>query len=1386
MKYPSEFKTLVRNPNTRWWVTEDKVQYETLILEEDTAVDLDDKHSYLVGVKTNENTYEYLEIEKMDYSFSSSANSFFFSIYVTINKKRKLLALWNDIGIEHMLSQEVVITKFEKYGKIYRGGSIDSTVGDSGLGGDLNDALQFELNKKLNTTIFNATKSDIYKQLDYKATKLEVEEVKNMLLEKIKEVSSITGSELVTAPMLNGLESKLNTKISGCSTKTELEKTKAELLALISTLTPGSDITDSIATMATKEEVDVLRRDLTGRLNNIVNRELLETTKSDLMNSINKKASTSDINTAKNELQGKINLKANTSTVNALEQRITELEENGADVEAVAGPAGPKGETGERGPAGPQGPQGERGEQGPVGPAGPRGPQGPSGADGKTGSQGMPGERGETGPIGPVGPAGERGPQGERGETGPQGPQGQQGEAGPVGPAGADGEPGQRGPAGEQGPVGPQGPEGPKGDKGDQGEQGPQGVQGVAGPQGLQGDVGPVGPQGPRGPKGDTGEAGPQGPAGEAGAPGERGPKGDKGDTGETGPQGPKGDTGEQGPIGPQGPKGDTGEIDPTTLENTKSELNAKIELKANKTSVEQLTITVSNKADTSVVTTLTGKVDDLTTELATKATKEALDNAKSELTATIDTKASTSDLNAAKVELKALINSGTDDMVSNSVLEELRTVVDGKLDKTELNTINTNIGNKVNTSDFNEYKQQVTTNLGTKVDKTAFDTFKQELEASPIVGPEGPQGPQGATGERGSVGPQGPAGEQGPRGETGPQGPAGRDGAVGPKGETGDRGPIGATGPQGPKGDRGETGPQGPSGRDGTVGAQGPKGDPGEQGPKGPQGEQGIQGPAGPRGEQGPRGETGPQGPEGARGPVGPQGAQGPVGPRGETGLQGPVGPQGERGERGEQGVQGPRGEAGPRGPQGEQGEQGPVGPQGPEGPQGVQGIAGPQGPMGPQGPVGPQGPAGSDADTSDCVKLDDNQAINGIKEFTNTLHITRIDSQAPSNPATKYHNGFIRVNLDLVSGSRNFDMIRIHKAGPKWRMVALTNNNGSFANMEFHGPSTFTYDKFNIKASGSTSYIDYLDRSGNRWGYCGFSVSGDSHFRLAATRSGADILIEANRNIVLKPSGNNVVNTNGKNIVIGNTIRAGQGFNDAKICPDDERVKELKFSLNGSETSRFHLNMENRSAIKNLPEPVDAQDVATKNYIDSTIAALVTKLQKLDLAIGTIIYAQVNPNTELWLPFGIAANIYNDSDYPELAAMVKAWGAQFRVDGQNNKFKLGDISDANRYLFAAGGDRASGSFMQSQLPNITGQMNHISETWNTDGNTEGNNNCFEKLNTSTNARLTPINSDRSPAGAVRFNANRSNSVYQDGVTKVFGDSFAMNLWIKAKMLIL
>jgi Collagen triple helix repeat (20 copies) len=97
--------------------------------------------------------------------------------------------------------------------------------------------------------------------------------------------------------------------------------------------------------------------------------------------------------------------------------------------------------------------------------------------------------------------------------------------------------------------------------------------------------------------------------------------------------------------------------------------------------------------------------------------------------------------------------------------------------------------------------------------------------------------------------------------------------------------------------------------------------------------------------------------GPKGDPGPTGSQGPAGATGPQGSTGPQGPAstvpGPQGPAGSTGATGSQGPKGDPGATG------STGPAGSTGSQGPQGVPGATGPTGPIGPQGSGVPLGGA-------------------------------------------------------------------------------------------------------------------------------------------------------------------------------------------------------------------------------------------------------------------------------------------------------------------------------------------------------------------------------------------------------------------------------------------
>lgn len=110
-----------------------------------------------------------------------------------------------------------------------------------------------------------------------------------------------------------------------------------------------------------------------------------------------------------------------------INDRLTALEESGAN---GSGPKGDKGLTGDKGDTGSQGVKGDKGEQGSVGPTGERGERGelgvtgPQGAQGDVGLQGVAGVDGKDGLPGEVGRDGLQGERGERGEQGERGLQG--------------------------------------------------------------------------------------------------------------------------------------------------------------------------------------------------------------------------------------------------------------------------------------------------------------------------------------------------------------------------------------------------------------------------------------------------------------------------------------------------------------------------------------------------------------------------------------------------------------------------------------------------------------------------------------------------------------------------------------------------------------------------------------------------------------------------------------------------------------------------------------------------------------------------------------------------------------------------------------------------
>ena len=85
----------------------------------------------------------------------------------------------------------------------------------------------------------------------------------------------------------------------------------------------------------------------------------------------------------------------------------------------------------------------------------------------------------------------------------------------------------------------------------------------------------------------------------------------------------------------------------------------------------------------------------------------------------------------------------------------------------------------------------------------------------------------------------------------------------------------------------------------------------------------------------------------------------------------------------------------------------------------------------------------------------------------------------------------------------------------------------------------------------------------------------------------------------------------------------------------------------------------------------------------------------------------------------------------------------------------------------------------MSSQLPNITGSVHVISESFNGYGWTGG---CFGR-GWGHHAGATPSRVDGSDCGTFNLDASRCSTLYKNDVNSVFGDSIAMNMFIKAKL---
>ena len=292
-----------------------------------------------------------------------------------------------------------------------------------------------------------------------------------------------------------------------------------------------------------------------------------------------------------------------------------------------------------------------------------------------------------------------------------------------------------------------------------------------------------------------------------------------------------------------------------------------------------------------------------------------------------------------------------------------------------------------------------------------------------------------------------------------------------------------------------------------------------------------------------------------GIQGPAGPQGEQGPVGPPGTDGIDGAPGPTGPQGE---QGIQGPQG------PQGEQGNPGVEGPIGPQGEQGLQGETGATGPAGPQGIPGNDGADGADG--------------NGI-----TSTIDNGDGTFTFN----YDDG-TSFTTSGISGSYN-------NLTDRPFVVNQTSTNGieSFNSNNATGTFSFAVGYGNTSSGSSSAAIGYLSEANNNVALATGSqtiAEGTNSVSMGdnTKAEGYSSLTIGTFNEITGDQFANNIDSSNKAFVIGNGTDA------------DNRSNAFSVRFDGTTTISGNVQMENNQ-IKNVAEPTDAQDVATKNYVDN-----------------------------------------------------------------------------------------------------------------------------------------------------------------------------------------
>ena len=162
---------------------------------------------------------------------------------------------------------------------------------------------------------------------------------------------------------------------------------------------------------------------------------------------------------------------------------------------------------------------------------------------------------------------------------------------------------------------------------------------------------------------------------------------------------------------------------------------------------------------------------------------------------------------------------------------------------------------------------------------------------------------------------------------------------------------------------------------------------------------------------------------------------------------------------------------------------------------------------------------------------------------------------------------------------------------------------------------------------------YIDNVDSTINT------SIVNIQYVKDNTTLLTTDQTIKGTKTFTNQIVANGGIKTAASQTITSGNLEVGSGSTFAYMTSDDDRAKSLKFSgLSGK--GKLDLDMGSASKITNLPDPINNQDAATKNYIDKNINLVLQRL------LTPVVIYQSTGNTQYKNIDKINVNIFSNSE--------------------------------------------------------------------------------------------------------------------------------------------